>query len=120
MKFLLDMGISPATGAYLRARGHEATHLLDENLERMADPEILEKTRQANAVLLTHDLDFADLLAASGDTLPSVIIFRLRSMRPENVNRTLLQVLDQADELIRRGAILSVTESGIRARLLPI
>ncbi len=29
MKFLADMGISPATAQALRARGHDATHLAD-------------------------------------------------------------------------------------------
>ncbi|HEY57982.1 MAG TPA: DUF5615 family PIN-like protein, partial [Anaerolineae bacterium] len=34
-------------------------------------------------VLLTHDLDFGELVAASGARLPSVVVFRLRNMRPQ-------------------------------------
>lgn len=120
MKFLLDMGISPRTAVYLSKSGHEASHLYNEGLERLPDPEILRKARHEQAVLLTHDLDFADLLAASGDELPSVIIFRLHSMRPQIVNRYLETILSEHQEALRKGAILSVTDSRIRVRTLPI
>jgi len=120
MRFLLDMGISPRTAILLREIGHEATHLLDENLERMSDQDILTKAREERAILLTHDLDFSDLLAASGETLPSVIVFRLKSMRPENVNRHVLAVVDQHAQELASGSILSVTENRIRLRPLPV
>ena len=72
MKFLADMGISPATVAFRRSMGHEATHLREEGLERLPDTAVLEKARIENRVLLTHDLDFGELIAASGAVLPSV------------------------------------------------
>ena len=46
----------------------------------MTDPEILRKARTEGRILLTHDLDFADLVAASGSALPSVVIFRLHRL----------------------------------------
>jgi predicted nuclease of predicted toxin-antitoxin system len=56
MKFLADMGISPKTVMYLNRLGYEAIHLIDEGLNRLPDPDILEKARTENYVLLTHDL----------------------------------------------------------------
>jgi len=120
MRFLLDMGISPKSSVFLASLGHEASHLYHEGLERLPDERILEKARRESAVLLTHDLDFADLLAASQSELPSVIIFRLRSMRPSKVNGYLEAILNRHSELLLRGAIVSVTESKIRARPLPL
>ena len=120
MRFLLDMGISPRTADFLTRAGHEASHLYQEGLERLPDPEILHKARVDSAVLVTHDLDFADLLSASGERLPSVIIFRLRSMRPQIVNRYLEIILNEHHEALREGAILSVTDSRIRVRALPL
>lgn len=35
--------------------------------------------------ILTHDLDYGHLLAFSGETAPSVIIFRLRITHPDRV-----------------------------------
>jgi predicted nuclease of predicted toxin-antitoxin system len=96
------------------------THLRDHGLERLPDPEILGKARREERVLLAHDLDFADLIAAAGMRLPSVIIFRLRNMSPESVNRYLQEVLSAHHDALERGAIIIVTEAQIRIRYLPI
>ena len=41
---------------------------------RLPDMKILVKAKEEGRILLTHDLDFGELLAASGGSLPSVII----------------------------------------------
>jgi len=103
MKFLADMGISPRVVTALRERGHEAIHLQDQGLGRLPDSEILAKARTEGRVLLTHDLDFGELLAASGGELPSVIIFRLRDMRADNVNFHLFSILDKQSAALEKG-----------------
>ena len=120
MKFLADMGISPKAVDFLVRLGHQAAHLQQQGLHRLKDSQILEKARKEGGILLTHDLDFADLLAASGDELPSVVIFRLRSMHPENVNRHLLKIVSQFGQMLEKGSILVVTEGQVRARSLPL
>jgi predicted nuclease of predicted toxin-antitoxin system len=120
MKFLLDMGISPEMSSILRGFGHDAVHLHEEGLDTLLDPAILEKARDQGYILLTHDLDFADLVAASGARLPSVVIFRLRNMRPEHVAKYIERILTQSGKALEEGAILSVTEGLIRVRLLPL
>jgi predicted nuclease of predicted toxin-antitoxin system len=120
MKFLLDMGVSPSAVDFFQRLGHQATHLQQQGLHRLSDSEILEKAREEGCILLTHDLDFGDLLAASGASLPSVVIFRLRNMRPEQVNRHLLKILSQYPEALERGAIVTVTEGRARIRRLPL
>ena len=120
MRFLLDMGISPDVVSFLRSRGADASHLNDEGLARLDDHAILTKARNEGRVLVTHDLDFGELLAAAGAELPSVLLFRLRNMRPNAVNHYLQEILDHhADELVR-GAIMVITETQIRVRSLPL
>jgi len=120
MKFLADMGISPRVVEELRQKGHDAVHLLDEGLHRLLDGEVLDKTLRENRILLTRDLDFGELLAASGGSLPSVIIFRLKDMRAANVSRHLFSVIHQQSDALNRGAICSVTEQKVRVRHLPV
>ena len=120
MKFLADMGISPRSVEHLREIGHDAVHLGEEGLERLADLAVLAKGQVEGRIVLTHDLDFGGLMAASGAGLPSVVIFRLRNMRPERVNRYLEEVIRRYGELLERGAIVSVGEGRIRVRSLPI
>lgn len=120
MRLLADMGISPRTVAFLRGQGHDATHLIEEGLERLPDAEILRKARNENRIILTHDLGFGELVAASRAQLPSVVTFRLKNMRPDNVNQHLSAVLARHGDDLERGAIISVTERQIRSRLLPL
>jgi predicted nuclease of predicted toxin-antitoxin system len=120
MRFLADMGISPATVAFLRDQGHDAIHLHEQDLDRLEDSCILEKGLLEARVILTHDLDFAELIAASAARLPSIVIFRLRNMRPEMVNDYLHTVTTDHRAALEQGAVVSVSERQIRVRLLPI
>jgi predicted nuclease of predicted toxin-antitoxin system len=120
MKFLADMGISPHTVAYLKDHGHDAVHLHEQNLDRLPDTAIFEKARRENRTILTHDLDFGELVAASGATLPSIIVFRLRNMHPEKVNHYLRSIIEAHEEALEQGAVVSAAEGQIRVRLLPI
>lgn len=120
MKFLADMGISPRVVEELRQKGYDAVHLREENLFQALDSKILEKARQEDRILLTHDLDFGELLAASGGVLPSVIIFRLKDMRAQNVSLHLFSIINQQSEALNMGAVCSVTEKKIRIRSLPL
>lgn len=120
MKFLADMGISLRSVHRLRELGYDTVHLIDRGLGRSTDYEILEIARLEGRVVLTSDLDFGDLLASSRESLPSVIIFRLRDMRSPNVDHHPDQVLKRHSGALEAGAIISLSERRIRVRLLPI
>jgi predicted nuclease of predicted toxin-antitoxin system len=120
MRFLADMGLARSTVAFLRAQGHDAVHVRDQGLQRLEDKEIVKKARAEGRVILTHDLDFGRIVAVSGDRVPSVITFRLSDMRPLQVNQYLVVVLDRFTEQLEMGALVSVTDGGIRVRSLPV
>jgi len=120
MRFLADMGISPATIAFLKALGHDAVHLHEQGLDGLHDWAVMEKAHEERRVVLTHDLDFGDLIAASGARLPSTIIFRLRNMRPERVNYYLDRIISEHQRSLEQGAVISVSEGQVRVRLLTI
>lgn len=120
MKFLADMGISPRTVAKLRREGYDAVHLVEKKLEKLEDREILAKAKDEERIVLTVDLDFGYLLAVSGATLPSVILFRLGNESREIIEEYLDNVLSQFTEELIAGAIISVKDDGFRVRLLPI
>jgi predicted nuclease of predicted toxin-antitoxin system len=97
-----------------------AIHLQELGLGTLSDGEILAKARTEGRVLLTHDLGFGELLAASGGKLPTVIIFRLKDMRAENVNLHLFGILEKQSSALDKGVVCSVTERKVRIRTLPI
>ena len=86
MKFLADMGLSQSSVNWLRQNGYDVIHLREEGLQRKTDIEIVKKATKERRTILTCDLDFADLMATSGEICPSIIVFRLQNERPENVN----------------------------------
>jgi predicted nuclease of predicted toxin-antitoxin system len=57
----------------LRERGADAVHLRELGLQTLPDGQILAKAAEEDRVVLTFDLDFGDLLAASGARTPSII-----------------------------------------------
>jgi predicted nuclease of predicted toxin-antitoxin system len=113
------MGISPSTIAFLQGLGHDSVHLHAQGLGRLHDAGVLAKALQEGRILLTHDLGFGELMAASNAQLPSVIVFRLRNMRPERVNLYLQDIINEHRASLEQGAIVSVNEGQIRVRLLP-
>ena len=119
MRFLADMGISPSTVAFLRGLGYEALHLHEEGLDRLRNSAILTRAREEGWVILTHDLDFGELVAASGARLPSLVVFRLRNMHPDRVNQYLHRIVGEHQAALEQGAVISVTEGQIRVRPLP-
>ena len=105
---------------FLQGLEQDVVHLNEQGLDRMADFDILEKSLCEKRILLTHDLDFGELIARSRARLPSIIIFRLRNMSPEKVNLYLHEVITKHPDALQQGVIISVTEGQIRIRLLPI
>lgn len=120
MKFLADMGISVSTVQALRSDGHDAVHLRDEGLIRLADEEILEKARREQRVVLTFDLDFGDLLATGALNFPTVLIFRLHNGTPNSVTAHVRNVVTQRRRELEEGALVIVEDARHRVRRLPL
>ena len=120
MKFLADMGISLRTVDWLRDRGYDIFHLRDRGLQKLPDDEILDLARDEGRIILTVDLDFAQLLAVSRKALPSVILFRLGNENYDEINQRLTEVLNSCQEDLETGAIVSVNNETFRVRRLPI
>jgi predicted nuclease of predicted toxin-antitoxin system len=86
----------------------------------MKDSKILKKALQEDRIVLTFDLDFADLLAAAGAILPSTIIFRLKKTVPDFVTARLLSVLSDCKNDLEAGALVTIEDGRYRLRHLPI
>lgn len=120
MKFLADMGISLRTVEWLRQLGYDIVHLRDRALQTLPDNEILALALTEQRIILTIDLDFAQLLAISKQSLPSVILFRLGNENYHEINKRLIEVLNNCQQALETGAIVSVNNETFRVRKLPI
>ena len=120
MKFLADMGISRKCVAWLRSEGYDIIHLSEQGLQRMADKDIYQKAALERRIILTIDLDFSNIVAASKMKLPSVVIFRLSNESWENIINHLTPLIEQHSDELTSGTIVSIEDKKIRLRRLPI
>jgi hypothetical protein len=58
-------------------------------------------------------------VALSQAQQPSVVTFRLEDMRAVRVNQYLQEIITRFAGELRQGALISVSEQGIRVRRLP-
>lgn len=119
-RFVADMGVSWRVVEWLRAEGHDAIHLREQQLHRLPNGGIFTKAAGEQRVILTWDLDFTEIVALSETRLVSAVVFRLLNTRSENVIRRLARVLSESAGDLEEGAIIAVEDSRHRVRLLPI
>jgi predicted nuclease of predicted toxin-antitoxin system len=120
MKFLVDMNLSPAWVRFLADAGFEAVHWSSVGAGHAPDSELLQWAAGRGYVVLTSDLDFGAILAASQRRQPSVIQIRSDSLAPHSIGRAVLSAIRQASQELLAGAIMSVDPASARLRILPI
>lgn len=120
MRLLLDQGLPRSALLHLHNKGIDAVHVGDRGLATATDSRILDLGRAEAMVVVTLDADFHAILALSGATGPSVIRIRIEGLRGEDLARVLVNVLQVCSDELLKGAMVSVTENGVRIRRLPV
>lgn len=114
------MNLSPRWVSLLTASGFESAHVSDLGAARATDAEIMSYAAVNGYVVLTHDLDFGAMLAATQQTKPSVVQLRASDVRPQSIGSTVLAALRQMEPELRHGALVTVDLARIRIRVLPL
>jgi predicted nuclease of predicted toxin-antitoxin system len=120
VKLLVDMNLSPSWVERLARHGFEAVHWSTIGTATAPDVEILTWASEHAFVLITNDLDFSAILAASSGASPSVVQIRTQDLLSDVVVSVVGEALDGHREDIERGALLSIDEAGTRVRVLPL
>jgi predicted nuclease of predicted toxin-antitoxin system len=120
VKLLVDMNLSPAWAAFLSQSGIPATHWSEVGARDATDEELMRYAVAHGFVVLTHDLDFAAILAAAGDKKPSVVQIRSDNLSPNLVGDALVRALRAAESQLDEGALISVRPGYTRLHVLPL
>ena len=120
MKLLLDMNLSPRWCETLNGAGHEAVHWSAVGAPGAPDREIMSFAETGGFVVVTHDLDFGAILAATQGGKPSVVQIRGDDIGPEAGAGTLIAALRQCAAELDEGALLTVDVARTRITLLPL
>lgn len=120
MKLLIDMNLSPRWADALATAGISAVHWMNVGPVNAPDWQIMEYAVANRLIVLTHDLDFSAILAATRGTRPSVVQLRSDDITPETMVTTLVTALSQMADDLAAGALLTIDPKRSRLRLLPL
>lgn len=120
MKILIDMNLSPRWANLLTDAGFKAAHWSTLGAANAPDVEIAAFARINDYVVLTHDLDFGAILAATQGDKPSVVQIRSEDLSPEVIGKPVINALRQMTAELDEGALLTIDPSRTRVRLLPL
>ena len=120
MKLLVDMNLSPRWVRLLADAGIEAAHWSILGAKNAPDSEIMAHARLHEYVVLTHDLDFGAILAATHGEKPSVVQIRAEDVSPDVIGAQVIAALLQMAFELEEGALLTVDPQRTRLRVLPL
>jgi predicted nuclease of predicted toxin-antitoxin system len=117
---LVDMNLSPSWVDRLERDGFEAVHWFTIGAATASDSEILTWANEHGFVVITNDLDFSAILAASARATPSVVQIRTQDLFSDEAISTVVHAIEAHPDHIARGALLSIDEAATRVRVLPL
>jgi len=120
MKFLVDMNLSPGWVELRVSAGFEAAHWSKVGPAGASDAELMSWAADHDFVVLTNDLDFGAILAATQRRRPSVIQIRSDILRPDAIGDAVLAAIQQSTSELIDGAIISIDAMRHRLRILPL
>ena len=118
MRFLLNIGISPKVVSVLESLGHVAIRCSDIGLSRATDTAILAYAQEHGLILISTDLDFADLVITCTEPCPGLILLRLDNPSAELMSSRLQIVLTALPEDDIAGSIVVIQQNKVRIRKL--
>ena len=83
------------------------------------DSEIMTFAAANDYVVLTNDLDFAAILAASHQKKPSVAQIRAEDLSPNVIGKQIVAALRHVQTELEAGALLTIESDRTRLRVLP-
>jgi predicted nuclease of predicted toxin-antitoxin system len=122
MRFLLDENVSYRVTPYLKVAGHDAIHVGDIGLISADDSVILARARDDERVLVSADHDFVQMLFASGDVQPSLVLVReVEVLTSAGLAALPLAALSAGlEQSLAEGAVAVLAPDRVRVRPLPL
>lgn len=118
MKFKLDENLPRAAVSLLRASGHDALSVHDQQLAGALDPQLADVCRAERRCLITVDRGFADLRRFPLVSGWSVVVLRSKGAGRGSVRALIEKLLRVIEVVSPEDSLWIVSETGIRVRKL--
>ena len=116
MRFKLDENLSPTVAALLIEAGHNTATVAEQGLAGAEDHDIASVCLDEGRILLTLDLDFADVRAYPPHRYPGLIVLRISSQAPRCQMEVVSGMLTSLSGRSLQGQLWVVEDSRIRVR----
>ena len=116
MRFKLDENLPVHAAEVLRAAGHDAVNLLDQVAAGAEDAAVAQLVQREGRVLVTLDLDFADIRAYEPGKYRGIVVLRPRRASAGEVVGLLTRLTEAVDRELLDGRLWIVDEHRIRIR----
>jgi predicted nuclease of predicted toxin-antitoxin system len=93
MKFKTDENLPAEVAEAMRAAGHDAVSVLEQDLGGWADPSVAEICRSEGRVLVSLDADFADVRAYPPQDYPGILVIRLKRQDKDSILAVVPRIL---------------------------
>ena len=114
MMLVADESVDRPIVELLRRNGHDTVYVAELS-PSITDDEVLREANSRNALLLTEDKDFGELVYRLGRVHTGVVLIRLAGLPPSSKAETVANVLqDHAAEL--PGAFSVISPGAVRIR----
>lgn len=116
MKFKLDENMPADLAARLHAEGHDVRDVVEEGLQGKDDPSVLQAAVDEQRILMTFDLDFADVRHYAPGTHAGIVVFRVHDQRWKTLEGPVNRLLAAGilDDLQKGLAIVDETRVRLR------
>lgn len=114
--FKIDENLHPDVAPFLRDYGHDAVTVWDQGLRGTPDANLAEVCRTEGRVLVTLDLDFADIRAYPPEEYPGLIVLRIAHQDKVSVLETLGRIVPLLERETLDKHLWIVDEQSVRIR----
>jgi predicted nuclease of predicted toxin-antitoxin system len=105
MKLLVDMNLSPRWIPLLTTHGWDAVHRSSVGKASASDSEIMAFAAKHDYIVLTYDLDFSAILAATHGEKPRVVQIRMEDVSDEKAGPKVTSALRHMRAELEQGCL---------------
>lgn len=119
-RFLIDEDLPHLLASFPVEKGHGSDHVRDLSLRGSPDSRIYEVAQQRQAVLVTGDIDFGNLLRFPLGAHFGIVVIQFPSvMRTRELAGQIATALSALDEVVFKGNLIILEPARVRIRRRP-
>jgi predicted nuclease of predicted toxin-antitoxin system len=116
LKFKVDENMPVEVAALLAQAGHDALTVADQQLGGHSDPDVADVCQRESRVIVTLDLDFANIRTYPPADYAGIVVLRLARLDKRRVLSAVQRLLPTLDQEPLAGKLWIVDETTVRIR----